>query len=158
MSANIQQQALTNATSRQGTMNYTAIFEGFIAKGIPAEQILPRVNVFTFHAWKALGRSVRKGEHGVRVVTFVPVAGKIDTTTGEVKNGYRKPHTTTVFHVSQTELTIERQRQESHNVVRECEPCDVPLTDEQASAQWSKNVDAREWPMVQDLGMFGGTN
>jgi hypothetical protein len=28
------------------------------------------------HAWRALGHQVRRGEHGVKVVTFVTVAGK----------------------------------------------------------------------------------
>ena len=46
------------------TTNYNDLFA---AKGIPPESILPRVNVLTFWAWKALGRSVRNGEHGVRV-------------------------------------------------------------------------------------------
>jgi hypothetical protein len=32
--------------------------------------------VFTYHAWRALGRQVRRGEHGVKVVTFVTVADK----------------------------------------------------------------------------------
>jgi hypothetical protein len=42
-----------------------------MAKGIPESEIKPRENVFTFHAWKALDRSVKRGEHGVKVVTFI---------------------------------------------------------------------------------------
>jgi len=96
----IQAQALTNAISRESTANYEAIFEGFMAMGIDEEDILPRENVFTFNAWKALGRVVKKGEHGVKVLTFVPCKKK-DKETGE-ESGFRKPHTTTVFHISQT--------------------------------------------------------
>jgi hypothetical protein len=99
-SKEIQQQALDNAVGRKSTMNYDAIFEGFAEKGIDMDDILPRENVFTFDAWKALGRVVKKGEHGVKVVTFIPCT-KTDKATGEITQ-YRRPKTTTVFHVSQT--------------------------------------------------------
>jgi len=101
-----QQQALTRAQSGQSLANYPAIFEGFMAKGIPEDDIRPRENVFTFNAWKALGRSVKKGEHGVKVLTWVTATGKrVEATEGEAQAaGYRFPKTTTVFHVSQTEV------------------------------------------------------
>jgi antirestriction protein ArdC len=83
--------------------NYPAIYQGFIAKGIPEAEILPRENVFTFNAWRALGRTVRRGEHGVKVLTFIERASKeTDKDTGERKT-VRLAWTTTVFHVSQTE-------------------------------------------------------
>jgi antirestriction protein ArdC len=83
--------------------NYPAIFQGFMARGIPESEIHPRENVFTFEAWKALGRYVRKGEHGVKVVTFIETKSKeVDQDTGEAKI-IRRPWTTTVFHISQTE-------------------------------------------------------
>ncbi|MDR0529490.1 MAG: ArdC family protein [Zoogloeaceae bacterium] len=47
------------------------------------------------------GRSVKKGEHGVKVVTFVPCE-KTDKETGEVSK-FTKSHITTVFHISQTQ-------------------------------------------------------
>ena len=98
-------EALDRATNGQALTNYPAIFEGFMARGIPEAQIKPRENVFTFQAWRALGRSVRKGEQGVRVVTFVLCESKQrDPSTGEETIAtYRRPHTTTVFHISQTE-------------------------------------------------------
>lgn len=105
----IQQQALSNAVSNQSTMNYGAIFDGFIEKGIPADDIRPRENVFTFHAWKALGRQVRKGEHGVKVVTWITcktadkAAGSDQSKEGNEPGSYKRPKTTTVFHVSQTD-------------------------------------------------------
>jgi antirestriction protein ArdC len=73
-----------------------------MAKGIPEADIKPRENVFTFNAWKALGRSVKRGEHGVKVVTFIECTGvERDPVSGEEKQvSYRRPHTTTVFHVS----------------------------------------------------------
>lgn len=97
----IQAEALARATQGQSWANYPAIFAGLAAKGIPADQIQPRENVLTFHAWKALGRVVRKGEHGVKVVTFVPMMKR--DTNGEAQPIGRRPRTTTVFHISQTE-------------------------------------------------------
>lgn len=101
----IQRQALTNAVSHQSTMNYDAIFNGFIEKGISPDEIRPRENVFTFHAWKALGRQVRKGEHGVKVVTWITCKekGAAADQNGNEPGTYKRPKTTTVFHVSQTD-------------------------------------------------------
>jgi antirestriction factor ArdC-like protein len=102
-STEARQEALTRAISGQSLSNFPAIFQGFAAKGIPEAEIKPRENVFTFDAWKALGRYVRKGEHGVKVVTFIETLSKeTDPDTGERKL-IRRPWTTTVFHVSQTE-------------------------------------------------------
>src|SRR3990167_1802822 len=102
--AELQAQALSNARNGGSFMNYSAILRGFIEKGIAEAGILPRVNVFTFHAWKALGRVVRKGEHGVKVCTYVPMSKGEDQPDGSVKvSSFRRPRVTTVFHVSQTE-------------------------------------------------------
>jgi len=96
-------ESLTRAISGQSFANFPAIFKGFAAKGIPESEIKPRENVFTFDAWKALGRVVRRGEHGVKVVTFVDYRSKeVDPDTGERKI-IRRPWTTTVFHISQTD-------------------------------------------------------
>src|SRR5580700_3963979 len=96
-----QAEALSRAVNGLSLGNYPAIFAGFVAKGIPEDAIKPRANVFTYQAWRALGRQVRRGEHGVKVVTFVEMA-KEDKETGE-KKAFRRPWTTTVFHVSQTD-------------------------------------------------------
>lgn len=102
--AAIAQQSLMNAISRDTTTNYQAIFDGFAAKGIPLDEIRPRENVFTFDAWRALGRTVRRGEHGVKVITVKNVAKKVEGESGEVtKVPVKKPKTTTVFHISQTD-------------------------------------------------------
>ena len=102
--AEIQAEALAKAESGQSTANYAAIYEGFTAKGIDADEILPRVNVFTFNAWKAKGRKVRKGEHGVKVCTWIPTE-KTEAAPdgGERTVQGKRPWMTTVFHVSQTE-------------------------------------------------------
>jgi hypothetical protein len=93
-------EALERARDNTSHTNYPAIYAGFAAKGIAEADIKPRENVFTFQAWKALGRSVKKGEHGVKVTTFVE---KKDRETDKVVSRY--PRTTTVFHISQTEPT-----------------------------------------------------
>jgi N-terminal domain of anti-restriction factor ArdC len=94
-------ESLKRAAHGQSFSNFPAIFQGFAAKGIPESEIKPRENVFTFEAWKALGRYVRKGEHGVKVTTFIECT-KANKETGE-KESFRRPWTTTVFHISQTE-------------------------------------------------------
>jgi hypothetical protein len=105
VSPNVEQvEALSRAVSGLSLGNYPAIFAGFVAKGIPETAIKPRENVFTYQAWRALGRQVRRGEHGVKVVTFVEMA-KENKETGE-KQSFRRPWTTTVFHISQTDAIV----------------------------------------------------
>jgi antirestriction protein ArdC len=95
-------EALSRATTGQSMSNYPTIYGGFMAKGIPESEIKPRENVFTYNAWRALGRQVRRGEHGVKVLTFVECQKK-DEQTGELKERFRRPFSTTVFHISQTD-------------------------------------------------------
>jgi hypothetical protein len=108
----IQQEALSRATSGQSLSNWPAIIRGFMAKGIPEHEIRPRENVFTYHAWRALGRQVRRGEHGVKVCTFVACKGKGESEDGDgdgegekrvKQQGFRRPWSASVFHVSQTD-------------------------------------------------------
>lgn len=108
-------EALSRAANPLGTWsNYPAIFQGFMAMGIPESDIRPRENVFTFEAWKALGRHVRKGEHGVKVITYITTESRKSTETQtetldeaepqpQKRAQHSRPWTTTVFHVSQTE-------------------------------------------------------
>jgi antirestriction protein ArdC len=77
-------------------------------KGIPESEILPRENVFTYHAWRALGRQVRRGEHGVKVITYVPVNAKDRDEAAELdpnkpRRKISRPWGATVFHISQTD-------------------------------------------------------
>jgi hypothetical protein len=58
--------AYARAVTGTATTNYDAIFAGFIARGIPRNQIEPRVNVLTYKGWLGNGRQVRRGEHGVK--------------------------------------------------------------------------------------------
>ena len=90
-----QSEALSRATNGESFLNYPAIIDGFAAKGI--EDAEPRINVFTYNAWKAKGRQVRKGEHGVKILTWIT---STDKDTGKEK---QYPKNTTVFHISQTD-------------------------------------------------------
>ena len=103
--AEIQQEALTRAITGQSLSNFPAIFQGFLAKGIAEDQIKPRENVFSYQAWKALGRHVKRGEHGVRVATVRDFRKTVkDPHTGEEKEeSFSVPWSATVFHISQTE-------------------------------------------------------
>lgn len=95
-----QAQSLSNALNNQSFSNYPAIFEGFLAKGIDIDDIKPRTNIFTFNAWKALGFSVKKGEHGVKVVTAVKTARK-DAEGNDKPSSFIR--SVTVFHSSQVQ-------------------------------------------------------
>ena len=101
--AEMAQEALSRAVNGASLSNYPAIYQGFMERGIPEDDIQPRENVFTYHAWRARGRQVERGQHGVKVLTWITVAEKTDKATGEVvKKSGRFCKTTTVFHVSQT--------------------------------------------------------
>ena len=96
-----QAEALDRATANNSFANYPAIFEGFLARGYAESDIQPRVNIFTYAAWRELGRQVRKGEKGVKVVTWIPTEKK-DEKTGEIKRG-KFCRSVTVFHENQTD-------------------------------------------------------
>jgi len=93
-------EALDRVLSSTSTRNFPAIYGEFMARGIAESDILPRVNVFTYAAWQAKGRQVRKGEKGVRVVTFKPCKKRRDDGSEET---YRTPSASTVFHITQTD-------------------------------------------------------
>mgnify|MGYP001560192874 CR=1 FL=1 len=105
--AELQQEALTRAVGGMSGANYSAIFAGFAAKGILEVDIRPRENVFTYHAWRALERQVRKGEHGVQILTWVPMRSA-QAVTDDNPDGTigRRPKSSTVFHVSQTDQIV----------------------------------------------------
>jgi antirestriction protein ArdC len=96
----LQSEALTRAVSSQSMANWHAVIVGFTAMGIPESDIKPRENVFTYHAWRALGRQVRRGEHGVKVMTWVTPKDRGDE---RAKGRGKMPWCATVFHISQTD-------------------------------------------------------
>jgi len=98
----LEREALGRATTSPALTNYPTIYREFMDRGIAESDIKPRENVFTFRAWRALGRTVRKGEHGVSLVTWIAVTRE-NRKTGELETS-RRPKSAYVFHVSQTEL------------------------------------------------------
>ncbi|MGG5276356.1 ArdC family protein [Pseudomonas syringae pv. coryli] len=105
----IQKQALANALADKSDANYETIIEGFIEKGIDPDEVIPRVNVFTYNAWLQLGRQVRKGESGVRIVSMAPVKPRKGEdasekpAVGEDGKSRMRAVPATVFHISQTD-------------------------------------------------------
>lgn len=91
-----QSEALDRARSSQSMANYGQIMQGLIEKGINPDDIAFRENVLTYDAWRAMGRTVRRGEKGVRCLTWIPI--KDDTGVEKAR-----PRTAYVFHISQTE-------------------------------------------------------
>lgn len=104
----MQQAALARARSTTSLGNWMTVINGFIEKGIAKEDITPGGNVLTYNAWQALGRQVRKGEHGVQVMTWIPVTKKAEAA-GEDDSTFRRPKSATVFHESQTDQILTKQ-------------------------------------------------
>lgn len=99
-----QAEALGRARDGLSVSNYAAIFQGFISKDVVESEIKPRDNVLTYEAWRAVGRQVRRGEHGVKINIYLTIAEKRNEETGEVERpAGRRPWITTVFHISQTD-------------------------------------------------------
>lgn len=92
-------QAAALGRAREGRMcaNDLLIVAAYAAKGIDAH---PRVDVFTFNAWKALNRHVKKGEHGIKVLTYTH---KDSVKSDGITKEYSFPVSAVVFHVSQTD-------------------------------------------------------
>jgi hypothetical protein len=103
----IQQNALFRAKNGAICANDVIIIMEFSERGIAPSDIRPRENVFTFNAWKALGRSVKKGEHGVKIPTWIPTSTETNPETGEAKETALRQRTAVVFHESQTKPTGE---------------------------------------------------
>ncbi|WP_434077480.1 ArdC family protein [Pseudomonas aeruginosa] len=106
--AEIQAKALQNALADRSAANYETIVDEFMQRGIPPEEITPRVNIFTYHAWRALGRQVRKGEKGVKILSMAPITRRADDNDaqadqGEGKPARMRPVPAVVFHISQTD-------------------------------------------------------
>lgn len=106
--------ALIRATERESSGNDQLVIDGFAARGIAAT---PRVDVFVFDAWIALGRCVRKGEHGVQGIVWV---GKKDKDGKRTNKAF--PRKVYMFHVSQTDPIEERATHPRPNCQRPADP------------------------------------
>lgn len=74
----------------------------FAECGIAPEDIAPRENCLTFHAWKAKNRRVAKGAISCRVLTWIPQRNKDGDTADDKAKPKMRPKTAYVFHESQT--------------------------------------------------------
>ena len=107
----MQAEALSRAQNGQSFGNFPAIIAGMVEKGIPEAEILPRVNVFTYNAWQGLGRQVRRGQHGVKIVTYAHRDAPKGCSCKLCREGCpdrcahagRRPVPSSVFHVTQTD-------------------------------------------------------
>jgi len=86
-------ESLARAQASQSLHNQAAIIRGFIERGIPAAEIIPTKNTFTYDIWLALGYQVQKGQKGVRIISIRE----------NEKTGKKYPASVTVFHISQTQ-------------------------------------------------------
>ena len=95
--------ALNRAQNGNSIANFATIFAGFMAQGIDENDIEPRVNVFTWGAWKAKGRQPRRDERGNAVIVHTrrPIFGERDDGTRGVVG--TAATTARVYHVTQTE-------------------------------------------------------
>lgn len=122
-------EALKRAENNSSEANYDVIIDGFVAMGIKEEDIEPRVNVFTFNAWKAKGRFVKKGEKGVKVITYILVDKKKKDSDETKKVKVKRQ--TTVFHISQTSSLDELIEPENKTTLIKSESTEKNVKDEQ---------------------------
>lgn len=99
--AAMQLESLERCVTRVASQNDQLVIDGFAARGI---QATPRVDVFTYNAWQALGRQVRKGEKSVRVTVYIPCnPSAADRAKNPAAPARVRPRTAYVFHISQTD-------------------------------------------------------
>lgn len=89
--ARLQQEALRRAKSSQSLINHALVIEAASARGWM--DAIPGENVLTFNAWKALGRTVKKGE---KAFVKLPVLFQKEDSDERVRT------MASVFHISQT--------------------------------------------------------
>lgn len=95
----MQRAALERARAPRFGPNLGIVLAECARRGFLDPPPVPGRTVLTFNAWRALGRTVRRGEHGIRIPVVIPTAH--DPETGEP--GRRIIKTAAVFHVSQTD-------------------------------------------------------
>ena len=99
MTSNQQQtEALHRAQTQSSRINEAIVVNEFAGRGITAT---PRIDVFTYGAWRAKGRQVQKGEKGVKLTTWI-VCKKKGASESDPDSKYKRPKTVAVFHISQT--------------------------------------------------------
>lgn len=95
--AALQTAALERAREGKTCANDLFLVAAYAARCIDAH---PRVDVFTYNAWRALHRHVRKGEHGIRITTYTHTEALRPDGTADEQSF---PVSAVVFHASQTD-------------------------------------------------------
>lgn len=102
--------SLANASRHAPNSNDIPVIMEFQTRGLSSDKVHtfgPEQNVYTYNAWQAKGRQVRKGERSVRCTVWIPVVvkGKPDA----IRESDRKDrtrsrmHNACLFHISQTD-------------------------------------------------------
>jgi len=92
--------------------------------------VQPRINCLTYNAWRAAGRSVKKGEKGLGVTVWIPCKdkdAKPDPTTGEARKSMR-PKTTYIFHIDQTQPIGTKQEAPAEQAAEIVTPVEIVAT------------------------------
>ena len=96
-------EALVRAHNGHSAANTMIVYHAMRAAGYT--DVRPYENVLTFDAWRGLGRTVRRGEHGTRITVYVPMEIERVDANGQKKiETLTRPRSALVFHESQTEL------------------------------------------------------
>ena len=98
----IAKEALERAVNGNSPANDAIVIGAFTKRGLPLCEIKPRVNVFTYFAWIAKGRQVKKGEKAVRVNVVIDLPAELDENGKVTRLAHPVRRTACVFHVSQT--------------------------------------------------------
>ncbi|HEV8670989.1 MAG TPA: ArdC family protein [Candidatus Limnocylindria bacterium] len=89
--------------------NAIAVKTALAERGCACE---PYEDVFTFNRWRAQGRIVRRGEHGIRLTVYITAMRAGEDADGVVDEprAYRMPKTSHVFCRCQTDELAPRER------------------------------------------------
>jgi antirestriction protein ArdC len=80
----------------EGDFNHFSIHNAVRAElGCPTAECRAYVEILTFKRWLAKGFVVRKGEHGIKITTWIPIVETDDQGNRVVKG--KRPKTVTVF-------------------------------------------------------------
>jgi hypothetical protein len=105
--------ALDRGSRCKPNSNDLPVVAEFGLRGIPEQDIRtcsPDQNVYTYDAWQALKRQVRKGEKSVRCTVWIPmkIKGRPDAIVKRLQEDHTsaRRHNACLFRVSQTDAMV----------------------------------------------------
>ena len=93
-------------------VNIATVLQEFASRGIFQSDTTPATILLPYHAWAALNRHVRKGQHGLRVTTITPTKlSTRDPISGHIitRHSWRFA-AGAAFHLSQTQPNKQQPR------------------------------------------------